>query len=240
MSFVTLNPIIYIVMSMIFAYTVAILVFKLEKYVGQGLIYSYLGVLQIVSTLAAAFLYHNIGGLLFSIGSIALFPTILSIILMLYITHGAKEAKNGAYVVIISNGIMVLYFIIVVFGMDMPNTVNFYDIPSSLFISNVRTSVSGTLVTIIDILLIVFLYEYIKLKVQYKGNMAIFIPIFFSLFVTLLFDAVTFTALAFYGTLYYTDIVYAHIIGKSFAALIFSVLIYVYYKIQTKIIGSRQ
>ena len=220
----------YLLASMIFAFMLAIISFEHSKIFGRGIIYAYMGILQIIATIAATFLYHRALALLFSIGSIAFFPTILSIILMLYIFYGREEARNGAYVIILMNVVMDVIFVMIFMGMGMPNTINLHYVPSEIFISNIRTSLSGTIITIIDIIILVFVYELTSMRFGYRKGAYMFMPIFLSMMATLMFDAVAFVTLAFYGLPYFIPILKAHIAGKFLASVIFSIMIWVYFQ----------
>ena len=218
--------IIYLFISMLFSAFMAITIFELRRYFGLSLTYAYLGLIYSMAILTASFLYHNIYGIYVTLGSVALFPTIIFIIMLVYISCGLEYAREGMYSVIYANIFYTLCLALMGYGMTVRGTVIFYNIRPELFMQGVRITLSGTLIFIIDVLLVVFIYTYLEKRLHESCD--IFVHIFVTMFSVLMFDATAFPTLAFYGDPMYMNILSAHIIGKTFATAIFSIILRAY------------
>ena len=98
---------------------------------------------------------------------------------------------------------------------------------SSIFQINYKYFITGTIILFLDFFLLVIIYQFLISKLN---KLYFFLILFISLFSVLLFDSLAFNFILKYGTPIFTSSLIGHIIGKSFSAVIFSFILYIYLK----------
>jgi diguanylate cyclase (GGDEF)-like protein len=86
-----------------------------------------------------------------------------------------------------------------------------------------RIVVSSAVVLFIDTLIVCLLYEWIS-----RYTRSIFLRVYLSLTITLYFDSIAFATAAFAGSPPYFDIMISQLVGKTFAALVYSIILATY------------
>ena len=216
-----------IIIEFILVVSSILILFKLRPKIGLAPLYILLGALQYLqANLGTSFKFEIFDDYVVYPGSIILFSGLLFAVLLIYIKEGVASARALIIGVVLSNVIMSLVFEItyVQHGIisKMSNIVgpmgSFYDI-------NFKYLFSGTVILLVDFLLIVILYQFLISKFK---NLPYFLVLLLSLGTILMFDAFAFNLALFYGTPLLKTSLISHIIGKSFAAVFYSLTLYLY------------
>jgi diguanylate cyclase (GGDEF)-like protein len=152
-----------------------------------------------------------------------LFPAILFLVLFVYLSDDAVEARKLIYGVAIANVIFVPLGLLVALQLQSPLAINPYHLSPDIFGVQPRIVISSAVVLFIDTLLVCLLYEWIS-----RYTRSIFLRVFLSLLATLYFDSVAFSTLAFAGSPFYRDIMLSQLAGKTVAALLYSAILTIY------------
>ena len=97
-----------ILLSLVF-----MLVFRLRKSLGKGILYAVLGMIQYVQIFLSSTIYFEIApGILVSPGSIVVFTGVMYAVLMFYIREDAAETRKMIFALFISNTVMTLMLMI--------------------------------------------------------------------------------------------------------------------------------
>ncbi|SKB57683.1 PAS domain-containing hybrid sensor histidine kinase/response regulator [Maribacter arcticus] len=159
-------------------------------------------------------------------GSVIIFSAVLFAILLIYIKEGVASARTLIIGIIISNAILSALFGITYVQEHATQIISLED-PSSIFQINYKYFITGTIILFIDFFLLVIIYQFLISKLN---KLYFFLILFISLCFVLLFDSLAFNILLKYGTPIFTTSLIGHIIGKSFSAVIFSLILYIYLK----------
>jgi diguanylate cyclase (GGDEF)-like protein len=198
--------------------------FRFRRTVGAPLLYIVFGVIFQYANLLAGSVYVQLTSwLVLSPGSVVLFPAILFLVLFVYLSDDAVEARKLIYGVAVANVIIVPLGLLVALQLQSPLAINPYHLSPDLFGVQPRIVVSSAVVLFIDTLLVCLLYEWIS-----RYTRTLFLRVLLSLLATLYFDSVAFATLAFAGSPFYRDIMLSQIVGKTVAALIFSIVLTIY------------
>ncbi len=216
-----------ILAEFLFVSILIMLLFKLRNKIGLAPLYILLGSIQYLQTRIAASIQINVFDS-YSIypGSVILFSSVLFAVLLIYIKEGVASTRSLIYGIVMANialaliiGITNYQQLLVAHGsLLLPNEANLFQLNYQLF-------AKGTIILVLDFLLLVIVYKAIVTKFK-KGKLFWFI--FLSLLIVFCFDAVAFTTAGFYSLPVYKNILISHLIGKSFSALLFAVVLYVY------------
>ena len=216
-----------IIIEFILVVSSILILFKLRPKIGLAPLYILLGALQYLqANLGTSFKFEIFDDYVVYPGSIILFSGLLFAVLLIYIKEGVASARALIIGVVLSNVIMSLVFEItyVQHGIisKMSNVAgpigSFYDI-------NFKYLFSGTVILLVDFLLIVILYQFLISKFK---KLPYFLVLLLSLGTILMFDAFAFNLALFYGTPLLKTSLISHIIGKSFAAVFYSLTLYLY------------
>ena len=216
-----------IIIEFILVVSSILILFKLRPKIGLAPLYILLGALQYLqANLGTSFKFEIFDDYVVYPGSIILFSGLLFAVLLIYIKEGVASARALIIGVVLSNVIMSLVFEItyVQHGIisKMSNIVgpmgSFYDI-------NFKYLFSGTVILLVDFLLIVILYQFLISKFK---KLPYFLVLLLSLGTILMFDAIAFNLAVFYGTPLLKTSLISHVIGKSFAAVFYSLTLYLY------------
>lgn len=202
-----------------------IFLFWLRRFFGTSPLCIAIGVFQPLQIILASSIYGEIfPGITISPGSVVMFTGSLFAILLVYIFEDAVEARKVIYGIVIVNIAMSTLFLTFGWHMTLPGTLNFINIPREIFNQSIRVTLSGTLTLFFDVLLIILLFEALRLLVPGRS----FIRIFLTMAIICTFDTVLFATLAFYGNENFTVIITSGIIGKITISLLYSAILRLY------------
>jgi PAS domain-containing protein len=159
-------------------------------------------------------------------GSIIVFSAVLFAILLIYIKEGVASARILIIGIIISNVILSALFGITYVQENATQIISVED-SSSIFHINYKYFITGTIILFFDFFLLVIIYQFLITKLN---KLYFFLILFLSLFTVLLFDSFFFNVILKYGTPNFSTSLIGHIIGKSFSAVIYSFILYIYLK----------
>ena len=159
-------------------------------------------------------------------GSVIIFSAVLFAIILIYIKEGVASARTLIIGIIISNIILSALFGITYVQEHATQIISVED-SSSIFQINYKYFITGTIILFLDFFLLVIIYQFLISKLN---KLYFFLILFISLFSVLLFDSLAFNFILKYGTPIFTSSLIGHIIGKSFSAVIFSFILYIYLK----------
>jgi PAS domain S-box-containing protein len=201
--------------------------FKFRKRLGLAPLYILLGSVQYLQTLSGTMVSFKIfGELTIYPGSIIVFSAVLFAVLLIYIKEGVTSARTLIIGIIISNFILSGLFGIT-YVQELA-TQNSNDVPSSsVFLIDYKYFITGTLILLVDFILLVIIYQSLIIKIS---KLYFFLVLFISLFSVLIFDAFAFNIILKSGALDFKTSLISHLIGKSISALVFSVILYIYLK----------
>ncbi|GAA4230511.1 hypothetical protein GCM10022291_00860 [Postechiella marina] len=206
-----------------------LLLFKFRNKIGLAPLYILLGAIQYLqANLERSFNLPVFNDYTIYPNSIILFSAVLFATLLIYIREGAASSRTLLFGIIISNIIMTLIFEITYIQQIIDIQINnIPDYSVNLVKVNTKYFLSGTLILILDFVLLAIIFQYLVEKVN---KLPFFLTLFISLFSILIFDALIYNLVLFYGSPTFAKSLISHLIGKSISALIFSVILYFYLK----------
>ncbi|MET7029116.1 PAS domain-containing sensor histidine kinase [Sediminicola luteus] len=209
--------------------SICILVFfNLREKLGLAPVYILLGCLQYFQVnLENLSSFKFLGEYPMYPASVVLFSALLFAVLLIYIKEGVVSARTLIIGILISNLFLtVLFEIISAQDYFVRNQFDDIDLNSNvLFNINYKYFIIGTIILFVDFILLVSIYQFLVSKIK---KPFFFFVLFLSLWTVLMFDALAFNTALFYGTSNYAPSLIGHIIGKSFSALLFSIILYIY------------
>lgn len=198
--------------------------FRLRRAFGLALVYIIFGVIFQYANLLAGSVYIPLSSwLVVSPGSVVLFPAILFVVLYVYLSEDALEARKLIYGVAIANVIFLPLGLLVAVQLQSPQVINPFHLLPELFGVQPRIVASSTIVLFVDTLIICLLYELVS-----RYTRSIFLRVYLSLTLTLCFDSVAFATAAFAGSPAYVDIMLSQLAAKTVAALVYSAVLATY------------
>ena len=198
--------------------------FRLRRTFGLALVYIIFGVIFQYANLLAGSIYIPLSSwLVVSPGSVVLFPAILFVVLFVYLSEDAVEARKLIYGVAIANVIFLPLGLLVAVQLQSPQVINPFHLPPELFGVQPRIVASSTVVLFVDTLIICLLYELVS-----RYTRSIFLRVYLSLTLTLCFDSIAFATAAFAGSPAYVDIMLSQLAAKTVAALVYSAVLAMY------------
>lgn len=224
-----MNLFITIILEFLLISSSVLLLFKNRERLGLAPLYLLLGSVQYLqASFGSSFSFEFFGVYEIYPGFIILFSCVLFAVLLIYIKEGAASARALILGIIISNVIMTLMFEITYFQEVIASQINNTPIGED-FIFKIKSKyfLVGTVLLLIDFLLMIILYQYLYSKIK---KISFFIIITLSLLAILIFDAIAFNFLLFFGTPIFKTSLISHIIGKSVAAIVYAVILYLYLK----------
>lgn len=198
--------------------------FRLRRTFGLALVYIVFGVIFQYSNLLAGSVYIPLSSwLVVSPGSVVLFPAILFLVLFVYLSDDAVEARKLIYGVAIANVVFLPLGLLVAVQLQSPQVINPFHIAPDLFGVQPRIVASSGVVLFLDTLLVCLLYEWVS-----RYTRSLFLRVWISLTLTLYFDSIAFATAAFAGSPEYVDIMLSQLAGKTVAGLVYSVVLATY------------
>ena len=198
--------------------------FRLRRLFGLALVYIVFGVIFQYAALLAGSMYVQLTPwLVVSPGSVVLFPSVLFLVLFVYLSDDAVEARKLIYGVAGANIVFLPLGLLLAAQLRAPNVINPFHLAPELFDVEPRIVFSSAIVLFLDTLLVCLLYEFIS-----RFTRSLFLRVYVSLTLTLYFDSVAFSTAAFIGNPGYMDIMLSQLAGKTVAALIYSIVFATY------------
>jgi diguanylate cyclase (GGDEF)-like protein len=208
----------------IFVGALLVAAFRLRRTFGLALVYIVFGVIFQTANLLAGSVYIPLSSwLVVSPGSVVLFPAILFLVLFVYLSEDAVEARKLIYGVAIANVAFLPLGLIVAQQLQSAQVINPFHLAPDLFGVQPRIVASSAVVLFIDTLIVCLLYEIVS-----RYTRSIFLRVYLSLTLTLYFDSIAFATLAFAGSPPYVDIMLSQLAGKTVAALVYSIILATY------------
>src|SRR5476649_2734720 len=167
--------------------------FRLRRTFGLALVYIIFGVVFQYANLLAGSVYIPLSSwLVVSPGSVVLFPAILFLVLFVYLSDDAVEARKLIYGVAIANVVFLPMGLLVAVQLQSPQVINPFHLSPDLFGVQPRIVVSSAIVLFIDTLIICLLYEWVS-----RYTLSIFLRVYLSLTITLYVDSIAFATAGF-------------------------------------------
>ena len=208
----------------VFVGALLVAAFRLRQTFGLALVYIVFGIIFQYANLLAGSVYIPLSSwLVVSPGSVVLFPAILFLVLFVYLSEDAVEARKLIYGVAIANLVFIPLGLLIGAQLQSPQVINPFHLAPGLFGVQPRIVASSAIVLFLDTLIVVLLYEWVS-----RYTRSLFLRVWLSLTATLYFDSIAFATAAFAGSPFYTDIMLSQLVGKTVAALVYSVLLATY------------
>lgn len=198
--------------------------FRYRKALGMGGLYMLLGLLQVLQVLLASSSYFVIDtGLMISPGSAVVFSASLFAILLVYIKEDVKETRRLVTAVILINAVLSL--LLFLFSINVKESIGVLssDLTDVFKYKGLRVVVVGSLSLLLDVFFVLFLYERLARYIP-----SLFLRILLTMMVVLSFDTFLYISGTFWGEANYNRMLLAALIGKNAAAVVNSILFYLY------------
>lgn len=210
-----------ILLSLVF-----LLVFRLRKSLGKGIVYAVLGMIEYVQIYLSSTIYFEIApGILVSPGSAVVFTGVMYAVLMFYIREDAAETRKLIFALFISNTIMTLMLMIFDWHVGHFQYLNPNHEQLSLMHTSAWVMMINTFGLLLDVLLIIVIYEQISRLIK-----PLYLRIFISMGLMQAINSVFFMGLSFYDSPLVQSLIVSAIIGKLYTGLFFSAFVYIYLK----------
>ena len=191
---------------------------------GLSPLFATLGVFQYLQVLLAFSLYVEVvPGAFISPGSVVLFSGSLFGLLLVFLRESPQETKTLVYGLLAANLALSALSLMVSLHLESPLVRNPYDMPEELFRLDVKIMIIGTLVLVLDMLLMIFLYPIVC-----RFLSSSFLRAALTLCSVLTFDSLVFMTGAFWGEPFYVSALGASVAAKSAAGLIFAAFLAAY------------
>jgi PAS domain S-box-containing protein len=203
--------------------------FRLRSSIGLSLLYATMGLFQYMETFLASSMYVELAkGIIVSPGSCVLFTGTLFAVLLVYIKEDASETRKIVYALILINVVMtgMLYLFGWYSDASLLSNPKSFDIKSTLFLNlNVWILITGAITLFLDSILLIVIYEFFSRKIQ-----NLLLRIWLTMAIVLSFDTLCFVTLNFLNTNPFKSILISGLLSKNGAALIYSILFWLYLK----------
>src|SRR5262245_26996228 len=202
--------------------------FRLRHKLGLVPFYMALAGMQQLQTLLALTIYVEVvPGISISPGSTVLFTGMLFTILLVYIREDASEARRLIYGLMAANLCVATLSIFVGLHLNSRFLINQLVLRQEIFFQGFRVMVVGALVLVIDVFLILILYELVAKWIR----SSLFLRIYASMFVVLTVDTVLFVTGSFVEQPNYWTILSSAIVGKACTAAVYSGILTAYFRL---------
>lgn len=205
---------------------VILLLFSLRRRLGIGILFACLGLFQFMQVFLSSTVYVAItNNFLVSPGSVVLFTATIFALLIIYIKEDASETRKIIYALVIVNIIMAILLQSVSWSFNETSTYNPFNVSPHLFDNSAWTLFIGTIVLLLDSLVLIIVYEFISRHIRY-----IFLQICLTMLIVVSFDTLFFSSIAFWNFDHLNLILLSGLISKSIFAIFYSILFYFYLK----------
>ncbi len=196
--------------------------FSLRERFGYAPLYVTVGGFQYLQTLLAATLYIEVyPGIAVTPGSAVLFTATLFAVLLVYIREDAAQTRSLIVGIVAANLTLSLFIGLATFHMDSNLLVETGYASEHLLHWSMKAFVIGTATLILDVILIIVLYEFFFRIIP----RFLFARILTSMLVVVLVDTALFVTASFFGNENLAQIFVSGLIGKSSVAVLYSALL---------------
>ncbi len=201
--------------------------FRLRTKLSLSPLYVALGVFQPIQVLLAASVYVELfPGVIVSPGSAVMFTGSLFAVLIVYMREDAREARKVIYALVLSNVVVTGLYLLFDQQMGAEGTRNPMGLPPEIFRVEARVMIVGTVLLLVDSILIIVCYEGFK-RIVARPLLA---RAFVTMAVVLAFDSLAFASGAFLGTEQFGASLFGGLVGKTLTAGVFSAAIHGYFR----------
>jgi len=198
--------------------------FRARAALGLVPVYTVLGAVFFTCNFLTASLYVRVApDVIVSPGTVALFPAILFVVLLVYITEDANEARKLIYGLLVTNVFVVALNWLTALHLRLPGAINGYHLSPDLFAADPRVSTVSVIALFADTILIILLYELVSHHTRF-----LFWRIYISMSATLAFDTIVFITGVYLKSPQYATILASAMAGKLLAAVLYALLFTVY------------
>lgn len=199
--------------------------FSLRQRFGYAPLYVTLGGFQHLQTLMAATLYIEVfPGIVVSPGSAVLFTATLFAVLLVYIREDAAQTRSLIVGIVAANLTLSLFIGLATLHMNSNLLVETAYASEHLLHWNMRAFVIGTATLILDVVMIIVLYEFF-FRVFPRLLLA---RILAAMLIVVMIDTALFVTATFYGSENLPRVLVAGLVGKSAIAVVYSILLSAY------------
>ena len=192
--------------------------FRARRRFGLSPLFATLGVFQYLQVLLAYSLYVEVlPGASISPGSVVLFSGSLFGLLLVFLRESPSETKTLVYGLLAANLSLSAVSLMVSLHLESPLLRNPYQVPEGLFRLDAKIMVVGTLVLVLDMLLMLYFYPVIASRVRSR-----FVRIAATLCFVLAFDSIVFMTVAFWSQSFYLSALGASVAAKMTVGLIYA------------------
>jgi diguanylate cyclase (GGDEF)-like protein len=201
--------------------------FRLRHKLGLVPFYMALGAMQQLQTLLALTVYVQVvPGMAISPGSTVLFTGMLFTILLVYIHEDASEARKLIYGLLAANLSIAFLSFLIGMHLNSPSLINPFALRQEIFFQGFRVMVVGTFALVIDVFLILILYEAVAQCIR----SSLFLRIYVSMFLVLTIDTLLFVTGSFVEQSNYWAVLRAAVLGKLLTAALYSAILTGYFR----------
>lgn len=233
-----MNIILAILAELLFITFLILGIYKLKPKFGLAPLYIFLGSIQFLQTVLVNSFYIKVWDkYTLSPGAIILFSASLFAVLLIYIKEGVKQTQTVIIGIIFSN---LTFFLLSEISFIQSNSLKDYFVQTAgnlqLIKINLWVFLVGTIVLLLDALIIVIMYEFFYVKARWIN---MFFRLCLVLLIVLIFDAVFFTYFGFLNQQNLWNNISGQIIFKSITAVYFGTALYIYLKYLDKNTSSK-
>src|SRR5215470_11074828 len=202
--------------------------FRLRHKIGLVPFYMALAGMQQLQTLLALTVYVRIlPGIIISPGSTVLFTGMLFTILLVYIREDAPEARKLIYGLLAANLTVAMLSFLLGMHLSIGSLNNPFALRQEIFSQGFRVMVVGVCVLVVDVFLILILYEVAAKWI----TSSLFLRIYTSMFLVLTVDTLLFVTGSFVEQPNYWSVLTSAIVGKACTAAIYSGILTAYFRL---------
>ena len=210
----------------LFVGAVILTLFHLRGRLGLLPLAVFVGSNQYLQTILSSSHYLRFGDtVMVSPGSVVLFPAALFAVLLIYHQDGIPQARALIYGILIANATLTFLSVFTSLQINIGDVANLLQLPEAIFAVDPRVFLVGTLILILDAVLIAVVYE---LLVNRIGWLPMILCLPLTMVSVLIIDAVVFTATAFAGHPELPEILRSQLITKPLAGLVYGLMLFGY------------
>lgn len=199
---------------------------RLRGVFGLVPLYTLLGVVFYTCNFLAAGVYVRIApDIVVSPGTVAFFPSMLFVVLSVYIAEDAIEARKLIYGLLLTNIFAAALGWLTALHLQIPGALNAYNLSPSFMAANPRVSTVSVIALYIDTIVIILLYELIS-----RYTRSLYLRIWVSLSIMLVVDTLMFITGAYVESPAYLTILTSAMIGKLLSGTLYSALFATYFR----------
>ena len=216
-----------ILIEFLFLSASILLLFRFRSKLGLAPLYILLGAIQYLQAFSNTFIsFEILGEYTIYPSPIIIFSGVLFAVLLIYIKEGVASARTLIVGIIISNFLLSAFSGIAYLQGSFLELIN-ENSTKPIFSIDYKYFITGTLILLLDFILLVILYQFLITKIK---KLYFFLILFLSLESVLIFDSLVFNLILKYNDPEFITALIGHIIGKTLATFIFSLILYIYLK----------